>query len=108
MLKQGFYTLALTSLLTVPALAANDTSPHPAHDMDTSVPPKASEIEQQADYQWQKDNQAAPSADGNHPAKKMGESPQKQMKKNKEDYDEKRLESEAVGNVPHPAHRSDN
>lgn len=108
MLKQGFYTLALASFLSAPALAANDNSPHPAHDMDTSVPPKAAEIEQQADYQWQKDNQAAPSADGNHPAKKMGESAQKQMKKNKQDYGDKRLESEAAGNVHHPAHRSDN
>lgn len=108
MLKQCFYSVALkTLLLSGPAFAAQeDTSKHPAHEMDESVSPKAAEIDQQADYQWQKEK-AADKSDGNHPAHEMGESAERINKDSKENYQQNRLNAEEAGNSMHPAHEMD-
>lgn len=108
MLKHGFYTVALTTLfLSGPALSAQeDTKKHPAHEMDESVSPKAAEIEQQADYQWQKEG-ATDESEGNHPAHEMGESAERINQDSKEDYHKNRLKAEQAGNAMHPAHEMD-
>ncbi|WP_417549127.1 hypothetical protein [Methylophaga sp.] len=108
MLKQGFYTVALTTLFALsPAFAADDTSQHPAHKMDDSVSPKAAEIDQQAEYEWQKEKAAEKSNEGNHPAHEMGESAERINKESKDDYQENRLNAVKEGNAMHPAHEMD-
>lgn len=111
MLKQGFYTVALTTLFTLTPAFAADTSQHPAHEMDESVPSKAAEIDQQAEYEWQKEKAAKGSADksstANHPAHEMGESAERINKESKDDYKENRLKARESGNAMHPAHEMD-
>jgi len=113
MLKQCFYTVALTTLFaSTSAFAANDdTANHPAHDMDESVSPRAAEIDQQADYQWKKEKAANSSADkssdGNHPAHDMGDSAERINKESKDDYQDHRSEAIEEDNAMHPAHEMD-
>ena len=113
MLKQCFYTVALTTLFaSTSAFAANEnTSKHPAHKMDNSVSPTAAEIDQQADYQWEKDKAANSSADissdGNHPAHDMGEFAERINKESKDAYQENRLNAVEEDNAMHPAHEMD-
>lgn len=112
MLNQSFYTVALTTLFTLTPAFAVDNSQHPAHKMDESVSPKAAEIDQQADYQWQNEKAANDSADksskeGNHPAHEMGDSAERINKESKDSYKENRTKAVKEGNAMHPAHEMD-
>ncbi|AFI85780.1 hypothetical protein [Methylophaga nitratireducenticrescens] len=78
MVKQCFYTVALTMLFAIsPVFSATGAE------------------------------QYSSKSEGNHPAHQMGESAERINKKSKENYQENRLKAEKSGNAMHPAHEMD-